>query len=303
MAVASDATLKAVESWFVSRGVPHFVADHSATRVVLRRTAPLLVLYLVVSVLLTASFQWSFEANVLAVAAAAALVFGAWALVNVVRGRKWSSLPDRVGAVEIAAFLIIPTLPPLLIGLQVSDAMVAFVESALFLAVVYVATSYGLVGSVTWAFGRAKAQVGNLGHLLTRALPLLMVFIAFTFLSNSVWEVAAALSWQAVVTVVAFFFGLSLTFLIARLVPEIRRLVAVDETWEETLSAVADTPAAPLVAQMADTQPPEVPMEWHEWLNVLTLVVFGQGIQIALVTLAVQLALVVFGLLLVPVPI
>ncbi len=296
----TSTAIRSVESWFVAQGVPHFVANHSPTRVVLRRAAPVLVLYVAVTLLMTASFAWSFEINLLAILGAAALVIGGWALVNVVRGRHWLSLPDRVGYVEVAAFLIIPALPPLLIGLQVTDAVVAVVESALFLAIVYVATSYGLVGSLLWALRRARVQLGSLGRLLTRALPLLMVFIAFTFLSSTTWQVTAALSWQSIVTVLLFFLGLSLAFLIGRLVPEIRRSVGSDRPWAETLASAAGTPAEPLVPLVRDAHPPTVPLRWHEWVNIGTLIAFGQGIQIVLVTFAVQIALIVFGLLLVP---
>lgn len=300
---ARDASLRDVESWFVAQGVPHFVADYSPTRVVLRRAAPILVAYLAGTLLLTASFAWSFEVNLLAVVGAAALVVFGWAAVNLLRGRRWRALPDRFGLIEIGAFLVIPSLPPLIIGFQVTDAIVALVESALFLAVVYVATSYGLIGAVAWALRRTAAQIGSLGRLLTRALPLLMVFIAFTFLSNSVWQVAAALSWLQIVIVVLFFLALSLAFLIGRLVPEIRRLVATDHPWGDTLADVDGTPAEALRSQVASATPPAAPLRWHEWVNVGTLIVSGQGIQIVLVTLAVQLALVVFGLLLVPVSI
>ena len=50
----------------MAQGVPHFVANHSPTRVVLRRAAPMLVLYVAVTLLMTASFAWSFEINLLA---------------------------------------------------------------------------------------------------------------------------------------------------------------------------------------------------------------------------------------------
>ncbi len=289
-----------VERWFVVRGVPHFVADHSPTRVVLRRAAPILVVYVVVTLLLTASFAWSIELNLLAVGGAAALAVAAWALVNFIRRRPLLSLPDRVGWLEIAAFLIIPAIPPLVIGFQVSDALIAVAESAVFLAAVYVATSYGLVGALAWALRRAGAQLGSLGRLLTRALPLLMVFIAFTFLSSTTWQVSAALGWQAIVTVLFFFLGLSLCFLIGRIAPEVRRLVASDRPWHETIAAVDGTPAQPLVPHISSAQAPDVPLRWHEWVNIGTLVTFGQGIQIVLVTFAVQVALVLFGLLLVP---
>ena len=202
---------------------------------------------------------------------------------------------------EVIAFLLLPALPPLLIGFQVSDALTAVAESAIFLGVVYVATSYGLIATLRWAFGRARAQLGSLGRLLTRALPLLMVFIAFVFLQSDTWQVAAALDWLTVLVVIGFFFGLSLVFLIARLVPEVARLAEGVSNWPDTLSVAEGTPAGPLVPLVRHLDPEHAPLRWHEWVNVGALVIFGQGVQIALVTLAVQIALVVFGLLLVPV--
>jgi hypothetical protein len=103
--------------------------------------------------------------------------------------------------------------------------------------------------------------------------------------------------------VLLFFLVLSLAFLVGRLVPEIRRLVATDNPWAETLAKVDGTPAEQLRVDVRDATPPVIPLRWHEWVNVGTLIVFGQGIQIVLVTLAVLSALVVFGLLLVPVSI
>jgi FtsH-binding integral membrane protein len=198
MAGTRDPAINDVEAWFVERGVPHFAVDSAPTRAVLRRAAPVLVAYLVVTLLMTASFAWSFEVNLVAIAVAVIVVGIAWAIVNVLRGRHWRSLPRRFGPLEVAAFLLIPCLPPLIVGFQLSDALLTVIVSALFLAAVYVATSFGGVGAVRWAFGRARAQGGSIGRLLTRALPLLMVFIAFAFLQSDTWQVMAALDWQTV---------------------------------------------------------------------------------------------------------
>lgn len=303
MAGPRDPAISDVEAWFVARGVPHFAADVSPTRSALRRAAPVLVAYVAVTSLMTASFAWSFEVNLLALAVAAVVVVAGWAMVNVLRGRHWRSLPDRVGPLEVAAFLIIPAVPPLIVGFQVSDALFVVIESALFLAAVYVATSFGVVGALRWAIGRARAQIGSIGRLLTRALPLLMVFIAFAFLQSDTWQVMAALDWQTVALVIALFFGLSIAFLVGRLVPEVKRLASTDRPWSEVLDIAQRTVARPLCEPVYDVQPVEAPLVGREWINVGTLIMFSQGLQIALVTLAVQIALIVFGLLLVPLPI
>ena len=188
-------------------------------------------------------------------------------------------------------------------GFQVSDAVYVVIESALFMAAVYVATSFGVLGALRWAFGRARAQIGSVGRLLTRALPLLMVFIAFAFLQSDTWQVMAALDWQSVALIIALFFGLSIAFLVGRLVPEVKRLASIDRPWPEVLDIARRTVARPLCQPELDVQPVDAPMAGREWINVGTLIMFSQGLQIALVTLAVQVALIVFGLLLVPLPI
>jgi hypothetical protein len=186
------------------------------------------------------------------------------------------------------------------LGLQVSDAVIAVVESALFLAVVYIATSYGLVAITRWAFQRLVSQRGSLGRLLTRALPLLMVFIVFVFVQSDTWRMAYAMGPGGLLMVVTMFIAFAIFFLVGQLAPEIRRLSAGGPGWAETLAIARDTPAAPLCDGLSDATPRSAPLRWHEWVNVSFVVVFGQGLQIALVTVATVLVLLLFGVLLFP---
>jgi hypothetical protein len=299
--VSPAETRRAIERWFIAEGVPHFIVEYSASRSVLTRAAPVLVLYVVSTTILAARLGATLVANVLAVAVAFLLVLGAWASLNVARGRPWRSLPRKVGAPEVLAFLLIPAIPPLMLGLQVSDAVIAVVESALFLVVVYLATSYGLVAVTRWAFRRLASQWGSLGRLLTRALPLLMVFIVFAFVQSDTWRLAYAMGTDRALLLLALFIALAGFFLVGQLAPEIRRLSEGRAGWPETLAIARGTPAAPLCDELDEAGPRTRPMRWHEWVNVGTVVVFGQGLQIVLVMLAVQIVLVGFGMLLVPV--
>ena len=290
-----------IEAWFVTEGVPHFIEGHSASTSVLTRAAPLLVAYLVVTIGLTASFRFDLAHNLLAIGMGTAVAFGGWALVNAVRGRPWRSLPRRVGALEVAAFLLLPAVAPMLFGLQVGDALLTVAASAFFLVIVYLATSYGLLAAARWALGRLAAQRGSLGRLLTRALPLLMVFIVFVFLQSDTWRFAYALGTGGLVLLLVLLAALSAGFLVGQLAPEVRRLVGGDQTWEETLAVARSTPAAELCEGLAGSTPVRPPMVWHEWVNVGVVVVFGQGLQIVLVTMAVAVALMIVGFFTVPV--
>jgi len=290
-----------VERWFIAEGVPHFILDYGASHFVLTRAAPLLALYLVATTLLAMRFDSTLAANVLAVGVAIGVVLGGWAALNVARGRPWRTLPAHVGVPEVLAFLLLPAIPPIVLGLQLSDAITAVVESALFLLIVYVATSYGLLAITRWAFRRLVSQLDDLGRLLTRALPLLMVFIVFVFVQNDTWRMAQAMGTGGLVMVVVLFLVMAVLFMVGQLAPEIRRLAAGGSDWPDMLALAAETPAAPLCDEVRESTQKALPLRWHEWLNVGVVVVFGQGLQILLVTVATMLVLLLFGVLLFPV--
>jgi hypothetical protein len=292
---------RAVERWFITEGVPHFIVDYSASHFVLTRAAPVLVAYLVGTTVLAMRFEESLLFNIAALALALTVVLGGWAALNVVRGRPLRSLPTHVGGPEIAAFLLLPALPPLLLGLQVSDAATAIAESAVFLGIVYLATSYGLIAVVRWAVQRLVQQRGNLGRLLTRALPLLMLFIVFTYIQSDTWHLANVMGAGGLVLVLVLLSVLATLFMVGQLAPEIRRLSEGGAAWPETLATAAETPAAPLCDAVRDQAPSPVPLRWHEWLNVGVVVLFGQGLQVAFVALTLTIGLLVFGILLFPV--
>ena len=293
-------TRQTIESWFIAEGVPHFIDGYSASANVLTRAAPVLVAYLVVTIGMTASFRFSVERNILAVAVATVIALGGWALLNVVRGRHWRSLPRRVGIPEVVAFLLLPAIAPLLVGMQVGDAVITVAESAVFLGIVYLATSYGLLAAGRWAVRRLMAQRGSLGRLLTRALPLLMIFIVFVFIQSDTWQVTYAMGSGGLAIVLVLFTTLSLLFLVGQLAPEIRRFVEGSRSWAETLAIARQTPALPLCDLVADAVPCHPPLRWHEWVNVGFVVVFGQGLQVLLVSVAVAVGLIVFGVVSMP---
>src|SRR5688572_32187130 len=57
-----------VERWFLSRGLPHFVDDYSATRDVFTRALPALTLFLLFEVIGALNFEWAWWVNVLVAA-------------------------------------------------------------------------------------------------------------------------------------------------------------------------------------------------------------------------------------------
>ena len=211
-----DASLAATERWFLRRGIPHFIEGYRASDDIFTRALPVLSLVLLVELLGAANLAWSWWANLGALVIGAVLAVGLWAGVNRARGRRWSQLPDAIGPVELAGFVIIPALLPLIGGQVVSMVVTAVVNVAL-LGVIYLVLSYGLVPMTRWAFAQTTKQLGAVAGLFGRALPLLLLFTVALFINTEVWQVAAS-SVLNVWSPEAIFFGLLIVVYLAALV-------------------------------------------------------------------------------------
>jgi hypothetical protein len=141
----------------------------------------------------------------------------------------------------------------------------------LLLALIYGVVGYGLVAIVRWAIGRFLSQLVSSLTLLTRAVPLLMIFSVVLFLTTEVWEVFADASWLVLTLLGVIFVGLGTLFLAARLPREVRTL---EREAHET-----------------------VELDRRQRLNVGLVVFISQALQVLFVALAVGVFFVVFGLL------
>src|SRR3954452_422881 len=111
-------TVEDYERQFRRAGLPAFIDDYSATRDVYTRAAPVLTLVFLGEMLGAIDLQWSWIANVgAAVGGLGVLVLGL-AAAHVMRGRPPYALPQDVGKVELALFVLVPALLPLLFGGQ-----------------------------------------------------------------------------------------------------------------------------------------------------------------------------------------
>src|SRR5690606_37240267 len=134
------------------------------------RALPVLLLVFLLEVAGAANLEWAWWQNLAALVAGALVVAGIWAGVNRLRGRRAFERPDDVGWWEIAVFLVVPPLLPLLFGGQIGAAAVTAATNLAVLAVVYLVTSYGLVPMTRWALGRTIQQLGAVLGLFGRAM-------------------------------------------------------------------------------------------------------------------------------------
>ncbi len=287
--------LEEIERWFVSRGVPHFVerkTDGSMLDAWTRALPLLVAAYLLLGFNALDLYDWTLGENLAAAALVVLMLGAAWAISNRLRGVPTFARPTDIDAPELMLFVLGPPLPVLLFG-QVTDAIENVVTALVLLTLIYVWSSYGIGPLIRWASRRGWQQLASLGSLVARALPLLLLFNTFLFINAEVWELAGTLYGPPYVVVIFTFFALGATFALSR-VPSVIRNVNTFETWDDVRAHLVDTPASELSIP-SGTEDPGDKLSLRQRLNIGLVVLFGQALQITLVTVALTVFFVGFG--------
>ncbi|HEC08070.1 MAG TPA: hypothetical protein ENI86_00725 [Acidimicrobiales bacterium] len=283
-----------IEEWFIRRGIPHFIDKYNAAEDVFTRALPAMTLVFVFEVVIAADTDWDWWHNALALAAGAALLAGGYAALNRYRGRPAFQRPDDVGPLELAGFVFLPALLPLVIGGRFKGALLTVGFNIAVLLVLYAVILYGVVPMTRWALVHMWQQLGGLLNLMARSLPLILVFSMFVFLTAEIWQVAAELTPRAFAMAVGMFMAVGATFILLRLPQEVDRLRRFS-SWDEVCDYLDDSPlCAEDVADLTGVpQPPALTRA--DWFNVGLIWVFSQGVQILLVWAVVTGFYVLFG--------
>ena len=150
-----------------------------------------------------------------------------------------------------------------------------------------------------WAVGRTMRSLGMMFPLVTRALPLLLLFVTFLFINTEVWMVADSLDPGVLALAVMFFAAMAVAFLLVRLPEEMDR-VDDDLDRERLAQRCEGTPlessAAEVFGSADDGELQEIVevTGLQKWNLVLVLLV-SQAVQVLLLAAAVLLFFVVFG--------
>jgi hypothetical protein len=161
------------ERRFRRAGLPLLSEDYSARSDVFNRAFPLLVLVLLAELVAALDVDWSPLANAAAVAGALAATLLVVALVNRARGRRALAIPEDVGAVELALFVLVPA--AVLGAVHGGWGLVVLAGNLALLGLVLLTFGFGLGAIVVWAARR-------LGGQLARSL-LLLALVATAFLA------------------------------------------------------------------------------------------------------------------------
>ena len=263
--------LEAYERRFRRQGLPLFIEGRSAREDVWTRAAPLLALVFIGEMLGAVQFDWPILVNVAAALGGLAILLGAFGLLNLVRGRPFWSLPQDVGYAELAAFVLVPAALPLIFGGQAGSALITLAANLLLLALVYAVINYGLLAIVVWAARRLFDQLGAALSVISRAVPLLLVFSLVLFINTEMWQVFSEMPDAFLVLVGGLFVAAGSVFVIVRLRGEV----------EDLEREVGDGP----------------PLEPRERANVGLVLFVSQSLQILVVAIAIGAFFVVFGAL------
>ncbi|MEX2194946.1 MAG: hypothetical protein WD844_06645 [Thermoleophilaceae bacterium] len=216
--------LGAYERGFRRAGLPLFIEDYTASEDVFTRAAPLLAFVFVAELLGATNLDWSLAANAAAVTGGLTLLVAVFGLLNLARRRPFFSVPRRVGAGELATFVLGPALLPAIFGGQVTSALVTAGGNALLLLLFWLGFGFALLSMVRWASTHLLGQLAVAFVALSRAVPLLLVFALVLFVNTEMWQVFATVSEAYLALVAALFVVLGALFLVARLPREVREL-------------------------------------------------------------------------------
>ncbi|MFT4049338.1 MAG: hypothetical protein QM648_05800 [Solirubrobacterales bacterium] len=260
------------EESFRQAGLPLLIVGRDASRDIWTRAVGLLAFVFWVELLGVLDLTWAWWANALTLLGGAALLAAAWATANRVRGRRAFERPEDIGKFELAGFVVVPALLPLIFNQQWVSAVVTAGFNLLLLALIYAFTVFGVWSIMRWAGRRLFGQLAGSLALIARALPLLMLFSVVLFMTNEVWQVFADMDAGNMVAIALLLVLVGALFLFVRLPREVDRIAG---------SVAEDTP----------------PLTRAQRINVGLVLFISQSLQVLLVTVAVAAFFMVFGMI------
>lgn len=288
---------EAVERWFLRQGLPHLIDDYKASTDVFNRALWFLLLVFLFNIIGAFSDRFTGWTQAGVAVISAVIILAVAIVVNLVRGRRPFQVPDSIGPVELTVFTVAPAIPTLLFSSNPLLAAAAIVAGNLMvLALVYVVVGFGLVPTTIWAARQIFRHFSQVFTLMGRALPFVLVFTAFLFLNAELWQVAHDFTPLAFWVTWGLLVAVAAAFVVLRIPQEIAE-IARFESWA-AVSELAERSDAPLEPRSPEqlTGRCDPPLTKADRLNVALVVLFNLGLQIVLVSGAIGLFYILFGL-------
>jgi len=282
------------EEWFLRHGLPFFIEGRKISVDDLAHGRSVIILALVYfgSLVIAVPSDRPWPERLLLAAAGLLALVAVWAVANLARRQQALERPRRVGIVEVAVFALGPAAVVAVLQQDADLVLAVLLADVSILALVAAAEVLDAGPIARWAVVRTFAELGSLFRLVTRALPMLLLFITFLFINTEVWQVASALSRPVLWLAVAFFGALALGFLIARL-PEEVAAVNDDLDPDVVRRAVQGTPLESHLDDLSDVH--SEPLDRRQRTNLLLVLLITQASQVLLLSVSVWLFFLLFG--------
>ncbi len=164
-------------------------------------------------------------------------------------------------------------------------------------ALVYALTALRARPIVVWALGRTFGSLKLLVPIVSRALPLLLVFITFLFINAEAWQMTANLTAGTLWLTVLLLTSLAVVFLLVRLPEEVDRVDdEVDEAFlrRTTRGTPLEDETERLLASGADPSE-QAQVDGYDRLNLILVLLVVQVGQVLLLAVAVFGFFLLFG--------
>jgi len=285
---------RATEDWFLRHGLPFFVEGRKISVDDLAHGRSVVVLGLVYfgSLVIAVPADRAWPQRLLLAAGGLVALVAVWAVANLARRQRALERPRRVGVVEVAVYALGPAALVAVLRQDAGLTLEVLLLDLTVLLVVGAAEVLDVAPIARWALTRTFAELGSLFRLVTRALPMLLLFITFLFINTEVWQVSSALSRPVLWLSVAFFAALAVVFLVVRL-PEEVAAVNDDLDPDVVRRAVRGTPLEPHLDDLDDVH--AEPLDRRQRTNLLLVLLVTQASQVLLLSLSVWVFFLVFG--------
>ena len=194
-----------------------------------------------------------------------------WLAVLVVRRLPRRARP-AVSVVGMAGIVLAPTV-------LVTDPSPPWPVRVLIPIAVLAATYAGLGTMLAWAGRRAVRELGRLGPMVSRVLPVLMLAVLFVFFNAEMWQIADRLSMARTWAAVGVLAALCVVLVAVNARDEVRTVVREHER---------------------EGDEPVPPLRRAERLNVLAVSILVTLMQVVIFSALVFCFLVAFGMLAIP---
>ncbi len=290
--------MRSVHEWFLHRGLPLVLTRRVRSSALIDRSAPmvsgvgaLIALTMTLAELTDGDpdYGYAIRLGVLTLA----LIAAPFALYLLHRsGTTRGEAGRRSAALLVMALFVfgLPFADSGFSGIAAAEIVGFAVVAALAIWLTYI----GIGSIVLWAFRFAWLQVGALGTLMSRALPLLMLTVV-VFFTGELWQLAARMTRERLWQTIGFLALVAILFMVTTIRDEVKALREDRAGQTDPAKLLEGTPLA-----FGSRAGVRSPLSFAEQVNVVAVMVVAQAIQVVLFTAGLFAFFVALGIVAVP---